>query len=56
MVEATKREVELLIERGFLRCVAGEYPGLVVSSRRKKHGGKSRYVEDRIAYNLRYCQ
>lgn len=56
LVEVTKQEMELLIEKGYLRCVAGKYEGLVVTSKRKKGNGKSRMIQEDIADKLRYCK
>ncbi|WP_176714435.1 hypothetical protein [Dehalobacter sp. TeCB1] len=56
MVEITKQEMELLIKKGFLRCTAGKYKNLVICSKRKKQGGKTRYVTEPIADKLRYCR
>jgi len=55
LVKVTKQEMLLLIKKGYLRCVRGKYPDLMVCSKRKKHGGKTRYVTDFIAQKLKYC-
>lgn len=55
MTKITKEEMQLLIKNGYLRCVKGKYIDLMVCSKGKKHGGKTRYVTDFIAHKLKYC-
>jgi len=54
MTKITKEEMVFLIKKGYLRCVRGKYLDLLVCSKRKKHGGKTRYVTDFIAQKLKY--
>lgn len=46
MVDITKSEMEFMIQNNILKCVRGQYPGLVVTSKRKKSNGKQRQIEE----------
>lgn len=52
MVKVSKSEVEYLIKNGYLQSENGRYPDLIVCSKRKRSGGKQRYVPDPIAEKL----
>ena len=56
LIEISKEEMEVLIDKGFLRLRNGKYPGLTICSKRKKGNGKSRFVQENIAEKLRYCR
>lgn len=45
MEPITKQECELLITEGILKCVHGRYPGLTITSKRKKGNGKQRQLD-----------
>lgn len=48
--------MDFLIKKGILKCVHGRYPGLIVTSKRKKHNGKQRQVEEPIYNKLLQLQ
>lgn len=56
MQDITKSEMDFLIKKGILKCVHGRYPGLIVTSKRKKHNGKQRQVEEPIYNKLLQLQ
>lgn len=52
MVDITKSEMEFMIKNNILKCVRGQYPGLTVTSKRKKSNGKQRQIEEPMYFQM----
>ena len=44
--------MEFMIKNNILKCVRGQYPGLTVTSKRKKSNGKQRQIEEPMYFQM----
>jgi len=51
--EITRMEKDYLIEQNFLKMVRGQYPDLVITSKKKKGKNKKYYVTDYLAMRVK---
>lgn len=44
--------MEFMINNNILKCVRGQYPGLKITSKRKKGNGKQRQIEEPMYFQM----
>lgn len=52
MKSISKSEMEFMINNNILKCVHGQYPGLTVTSKRKRSNGKQRQIEEPMYFKM----